>query len=147
MTAIFDTQDNNLSLGCTMVGTGNLTKIGVGKLTLAGTNTYSGGTTLEHRHDSTGQHQALGAAGGNLTVNAGTLDSRLSQRLASSPAPAARSPRKRWPRHADNQLCRPLDLQQRDLRRAVALIKQGTGELVLAAPTITPAAPPWPPAR
>lgn len=55
--------------------TGSLTKNGTGTLTVSATNTYTGGTTLNSgllfvNKTTTG---ALGASGGNVTVNGGTL--------------------------------------------------------------------------
>ncbi len=42
-----DTLMNSPELAGDITGTGGLTKIGLGKLTLSGTNTYSGGTSIE----------------------------------------------------------------------------------------------------
>lgn len=44
--ATFDTNDNNVTLSSVLTGSGGLIKTGLGTLTLEGTNTYSGGTTV-----------------------------------------------------------------------------------------------------
>ena len=51
---------------------GGLTKIGNGTLTLAGTNNFNGGTTIDGGTLKLGNASALGS--GDLTVDAGTLD-------------------------------------------------------------------------
>ena len=57
----------------TVEGTGVLTKIGGGTLTLTGTNTYSGGTNVNVGAVAVSADNALGAATGPLTFNGGTL--------------------------------------------------------------------------
>jgi len=52
---------------------GNLTKIGAGKLTLAGENTFSGTTTLENGTLAFGCDNAL-SPGSQVVLNGGTLD-------------------------------------------------------------------------
>jgi fibronectin-binding autotransporter adhesin len=42
----FDTNGNQVTLATALTGSGPLTKTGVGTLTLSGTNTYAGGTTI-----------------------------------------------------------------------------------------------------
>jgi autotransporter-associated beta strand protein len=44
--AIFDTNGNDVTLASVLSGLGGMTKIGAGALTLTGTNTYSGATTV-----------------------------------------------------------------------------------------------------
>ena len=64
-----DTQSYNVTLGGQISGSGGLTKIGYGMLTLSGTSNYSGGTTL-----SQGTLAVTGAltGGGNIQIAAGT---------------------------------------------------------------------------
>ncbi len=54
-------------------GTTSLTKAGTGTLTLSGTNTYSGGTTINAGTLAVSSDANLGAASGALTFNGGTL--------------------------------------------------------------------------
>ena len=51
------------------IGGSAITKIGGGTLTLTGTNTYTGGTTLSAGTLATSADAHLGAAGGGITVN------------------------------------------------------------------------------
>ena len=53
-------------------GTGGVTKLGDGTLILSGSNTYTGGTTVQQGMLQLGNASALGAGG--LAVNGGTLD-------------------------------------------------------------------------
>ena len=61
----FDTNGNNATLAGTIGGTGGLTKVGAGTMTLSGASTYLGGTT----------------------VNAGTLQAGASECRSRRPAP------------------------------------------------------------
>ncbi len=54
-------------------GTGSLTMSGAGNLILQGTNTYSGGTSLNAGTTSISADANLGATTGALTINGGTL--------------------------------------------------------------------------
>jgi len=70
-TAVIDTNTNNVSLYTAISGTGGLTKVGAGALTLAASNTYQGTTTV-----STGTLQlgdglsSNGSVAGNIVNNA-----------------------------------------------------------------------------
>ncbi|MCE9630594.1 MAG: autotransporter-associated beta strand repeat-containing protein [Planctomycetia bacterium] len=55
-------------------GSGGLVKIGPGQLTLSGSNSFTGGTTLSTGTLLLGSAAALGASSGSLTVNGGVLD-------------------------------------------------------------------------
>ncbi len=55
-------------------GTGSLTKVGGNALTLSGSNSYTGGTTITSGTLVAGNADALGATTGSLAVNGGTLD-------------------------------------------------------------------------
>ena len=57
----------------TLSGGGSLTKIGIGKASLAGANTYSGGTTINAGTLRISTDSNLGAASGGLTFDGGTL--------------------------------------------------------------------------
>ena len=66
----FDTDGNNAAVAGLISGSGELTKIGAGTLTLSHANTYQGGTALD---SGTLDVAALGAAGtGAITFAAGT---------------------------------------------------------------------------
>jgi autotransporter-associated beta strand protein len=68
--ATFDTNGNNVTLASTLSGSGGLTKIGAGTLTLSGNNLYSGGTALNAGTLAVGSNGALGT--GALTFASGT---------------------------------------------------------------------------
>ncbi len=74
LTAIVDTNGNNVSLAAALGGSGNLIKVGNGILTLAGSNSYSGGTAISGGTLQVGNTSALGPATNSLTINVGTLD-------------------------------------------------------------------------
>ncbi|HSR78162.1 MAG TPA: autotransporter-associated beta strand repeat-containing protein [Xanthobacteraceae bacterium] len=65
-----DTQANALTLSGNIDGTGALTKVGTGTLTLSGANTYAGGTALNAGTLAVGSNTALGT--GTLTFASGT---------------------------------------------------------------------------
>ena len=62
-----------LILSGVVSGSGNLTKSGMGTLVLSGTNTYGGDTTLSAGIVSVGAENNLGASGGRMTLDGGTL--------------------------------------------------------------------------
>ena len=65
---------NGLALNNTISGSGRLVKNNTGLLVLNGTNSFTGGTTLNDGMISLGNAKGLGAATCDLTVNGGTLD-------------------------------------------------------------------------
>jgi autotransporter-associated beta strand protein len=67
--ATFDTNGNNVTLSSALLGTGGLTKIGAGALTLTGTNTYSGATTISGGTLQLGNGGASGSIVGDVTNN------------------------------------------------------------------------------
>ncbi|NBX65852.1 MAG: hypothetical protein EBQ96_02535 [Proteobacteria bacterium] len=68
-----NTNSFNSSMSGIISGSGGLTKSGAGILTLGGTNTYTGGTSITGGSVAIGDDNDLGAIGGALTLNAGTL--------------------------------------------------------------------------
>jgi autotransporter-associated beta strand protein len=65
---------SDLTLSGIISGAFMLTKTGAGALTLSGTNTYSGGTSLNAGTININNTQALGTAAGTFTINGGTID-------------------------------------------------------------------------
>jgi autotransporter-associated beta strand protein len=57
-----------------IVGPANLTVNGVGAVTIANSNSYTGGTTLNAGLLNIGNSAALGSAAGTITVNGGSID-------------------------------------------------------------------------
>jgi autotransporter-associated beta strand protein len=69
------TAGRTLAVGGTISGTTfSLTKAGLGTLTLSGTNTFTGGTTLNAGKLNINSTQALGTAAGVFIINGGTID-------------------------------------------------------------------------
>jgi len=68
-----DTMGNANTLSGTISGAGGLTKIGSGVLTLTGTNSYKGGTTVKAGTLDVSADANLGDAAGPLTLDGGTL--------------------------------------------------------------------------
>ena len=66
-------QPNDGTYAGTIVGTGVVTKIGVGTLTLTGANTYSGGTIFDEGAIAASADSAFGDPTGPLTFNGGEL--------------------------------------------------------------------------
>ncbi|AEC18768.1 autotransporter [Pusillimonas sp. T7-7] len=71
--ATLDTNGFDIGVGTALEGAGGLTKLGDGKLTLSGANSYSGGTTVEQGALFVGSVDAL-VQNGAYTINGGTLD-------------------------------------------------------------------------
>ena len=67
---------DTLTLAADISGTGKPTKSGTGTLTLKGTNTYLGGTTINGGTLAIFQDANLGAASGALTFGGGTLQAQ-----------------------------------------------------------------------
>ncbi|MDQ8728877.1 autotransporter-associated beta strand repeat-containing protein [Bradyrhizobium sp. LHD-71] len=67
-------RSNDLSYGGTISGSGALAKFGAGRLTLTGTNTYSGGTTINAGTVAISSNANLGNVSGGLIFNGGALE-------------------------------------------------------------------------
>ena len=66
---------STLTVGGVISGsTFSLTKLGAGALTLSGTNTFTGGTTLSAGTLNINNAQALGTVAGTFTISGGTID-------------------------------------------------------------------------
>lgn len=77
--AQFDTSLNSATISQSLLTHGSslgggLTKIGANTLTLSGTNTFTGGTTVNAGTLTMGSVNALGSTSGPLTVNGGVLN-------------------------------------------------------------------------
>ena len=68
-----DVQPNDGTYAGHIVGTGIVTKIGVGTLTMTGTNSYSGGTVFDEGAIAASADSAFGATNGPLIFNGGEL--------------------------------------------------------------------------
>ncbi|HEY4199305.1 MAG TPA: autotransporter domain-containing protein [Devosiaceae bacterium] len=66
----FNRSDNALIIDSVISGTGALVQAGLGKTTLAGTNTYAGGTTISAGTLQIGDGGTAGSITGNVTDNA-----------------------------------------------------------------------------
>ena len=69
----FDTNGNSATVAGTIGGTGGLTKIGAGTLTLTGNNSYSGGTTINGGTLAVAADNNLGAAASGLAFGGAAL--------------------------------------------------------------------------
>lgn len=72
-----DSNGNNISL-TNVGGNGGLTKIGAGVLTLSGSNSYSGGTTIAGGTLAIANETAIGGSSAGLTLAGGTLQANAS---------------------------------------------------------------------
>lgn len=72
--ASFDTNGNNVTLASALSGTGGLTKMGAGTLTLSAANTFAGGTIVSAGTLQLSGAGSLGDIAGATTVTGGTLD-------------------------------------------------------------------------
>jgi outer membrane autotransporter protein len=66
-------QSDDVEIANTISGSGSLQKSGLGALTLSGTNTYAGGTTVNGGRLSVSSDANLGAANGDITLVTGLL--------------------------------------------------------------------------
>ncbi len=70
---VFDRSDNGLIVSNAISGSGSLTQIGYGTLTLSGSNTYSSGTTVNAGTLVLANTSGSAIGSGTLTLNGGTL--------------------------------------------------------------------------
>jgi len=69
--SVLDTNSGDLAVSATLVGTGTLTKTGLGELDLSGMNTWTGGIVLDAGTLGIGSANALGT--GTITINGGEV--------------------------------------------------------------------------
>ena len=82
---LFNQPDNGTYAG-TISGTGSVSKIAAGVLTLSGSNTYQGGTRIQGGTVAVGADNALGAGSGGVTLDGGALAFNSSFTLGSDRA-------------------------------------------------------------
>lgn len=68
-----DTQGTSPTISGVISGTGSLTKLGTGQLSLTGSNSYTGNTIVNEGILQVNTSAALGSASNTLTLNGGTL--------------------------------------------------------------------------
>ena len=71
--AFIDSNGHDIGIGATLGGTGGLTKLGAGTLTLTGLNSYAGGTAINGGTLVVATNARLGDAAGGLSFDGGTL--------------------------------------------------------------------------
>lgn len=81
---VLDTNGNDVSLSGVISGTGDLFKAGAGKLTVTGTNTYSGTTTINAGTLDIGAGGTTGTIGAGAVTNNGSISFNRSNALTLS---------------------------------------------------------------
>ncbi len=80
-TVVFD-QASDATYAGTMSGSGALVKQNTGTLTLSGSNSYGGGTTIKAGSISISDNSNLGSASGGVTFDGGTLRTTLANTIS-----------------------------------------------------------------
>lgn len=126
-------RSNEMTLAALMSGKGAFRKEGAGLLNLTQANTYSGGTNINGGEVALWNNSSLGAATGNLAVNAGgTLD--LNGRYISVGALSGdgKITNYAWGSSSLTTTTSANTIYSGTLHNQVSLIKSGTGTLTLA---------------
>lgn len=125
-TLVFNRSDA-VAVGNTISGTGEVVQSGSGKITLTGTNTYQGGTTISNGVIAISTDAALGDASGALRLNGGTLNLDSGITLSATRAVSITG---------QNGTIHTADATESTLSQSIsgsgALTKSGTGTLTLA---------------